>query len=138
MLCLLIMMIGIFDISAEQLATLPKRTTDEFIEYISTQKIEQLAIYDACESPKKAKLIKIKNIYTESTGIRDLQRLYIETSEGENIKIDLAYLFAAEKDGKYYNVGRILGMYCYPCVEDGFTITNKGKVKGAIKLDDEL
>jgi|GEM_PF-6677849 hypothetical protein len=130
---LLVMILCATGAKADQLSLLTKKWSEEAVAYITEHHITRIAIYCGCCQDEKAEMVDISSIYNEPAGYQDYYRVYVMTPNGDRKILDLAYVFILDENPKagYHCLGKTLGYACFPCVEDGFTINKKGKVKGA-------
>ncbi len=116
---------------AEQLRLLSQQKAKETVDYLQSNDISQLLIYNACEKGSTPQLIDVAQINYEKAGIRDYYHLTATQKSGEVTDLDLAYVFVGkDKSRKDYKcLGKTMNLNCYPCIEDGFKLTRSGKIK---------
>lgn len=127
---LLFAIASIFACHADQLSYLTRVNADRAIKYLNANHVTELLILNACSDKPEPIIYKIDRLYADFTGIQNYFQVCLLTSELRVVKLDLAYVFIAEADGKYKNLGKILHYDCFPCIEDGFTL-KEGKLKDA-------
>lgn len=123
---------------AAQLAFLPKEKAYKSLLYIKNNNITEMLLLDACQGTKPVKL-GIDKVVSDYTGTQNFFQICVITKSFEYKKLDLAYVFVKSESETWVNLGKLLGFECFPCIEDGFTVDDKGNLQGAtlVKTNDD-